>query len=305
MNDSNKIVNQICESTLKRTLLKHILISNANNNCQSSIDNHLHTTIKELFSKLEGGRKILSQLPVNEISPNSAIQTDLEALNSNYQGDSVTTVSAPIHESMHIQLTILQMKQYCCELESLLDLKDRGVIVIDAQKNIIYSNKYTENLCVKGLITRSQEILHFSSGGNRKLEACMLGSEIKGLVQDSFLIFDPDNNSYAVRVKKIELSSDLLESAKKWVVTILPLSEMVLVPEEEIKKFCSLFGITDAEEKAVSAIVKSIPLNEVALSCNKKGDTVRKQLKSAMNKAGVSSQKQLIQLIERFSFSAI
>jgi DNA-binding CsgD family transcriptional regulator/PAS domain-containing protein len=75
--------------------------------------------------------------------------------------------------------------------------------------------------------------------------------------------------------------------------------------QSELERFAALFALTAAEIRVVSAVAAGRPLDGLAADLGIQPDTVRKQLKSAMAKAGCRSQKDLIRMIERFCFLAL
>ncbi len=305
IHNSDKFVMKIYEAAFDPSLWRIIFLNNDNQVPLNVVDTKSRVSLEDIFRRLGVSEHILAQLPPGNIF----IDADIEVASSTGQAFDFSKFSSHIQRSLQFFIRIQGMKQYTCELEALMNLDDRAVIILDERKRIKYANRYSEILFHRGLINRNQDCLYFSTANNKKFDTCI---SLSGLTreqhrpdQDSFLIYDADNDSYAVRVRKITTENSSSYLPQDWVVTILPFSNLVTVADDEISRFCSLFGITDAEEKAVAAIVKSIPLHTVAENSNKKGDTVRKQLKSAMNKAHVSSQKQLIQLIERFSYTAV
>lgn len=305
--NTTDIVHQIYEAAFDPTVWRQIFSKKEYTAFPPGNDERRYLSLKEVFLKLGVKEQILSQQSISDILSATEMKFDPTEVSAACQRFNNPELSMHIQQSLQFYLIVHKMQRYINELETLLNMNDRGIVIIDGNKKIICSNVFTERLFLKGIISRNQGVLYFSSGTNRKLDTCMAGasSDKNVHIQDSFLILDADNNSYAVRVKKIDVLSNVAADINKWMVTILPMSNIVSIPDEEIKRFCSLFAITEAEEIVVSAIIKSIPLHKVAENSNKKDDTVRKQLKSAMNKVGVSSQKQLIQLIERFSYSGV
>ncbi len=88
------------------------------------------------------------------------------------------------------------------------------------------------------------------------------------------------------------------------VMLITPLSLSLVIGELEIARFGQLFGITPAECAVIAAVAAGKSLDQHASDNGIAVDTARKQLKAAMGKSGVSSQKALIARLERFCFLA-
>lgn len=74
---------------------------------------------------------------------------------------------------------------------------------------------------------------------------------------------------------------------------------------DEIERFATLFSLTPAETRVAAAVVSGVSLNDFAAELSIRADTVRKQLKSVLAKAGCHSQKDLIRMVERFCFVSL
>lgn len=68
----------------------------------------------------------------------------------------------------------------------------------------------------------------------------------------------------------------------------------------DVLGFCSAYGVTRAEGMAVHAVLNSISLADFAAIRGVRLDTVQQQLKSAMSKMELASQKKIFQAFERY-----
>ncbi len=71
---------------------------------------------------------------------------------------------------------------------------------------------------------------------------------------------------------------------------------------ETVAGFGRNFRLSDAQISVIHAVLCNIPLSELADTRGVKLDIVRKQLKLAMEKLDVRSQKELVMLFERTTF---
>ena len=69
---------------------------------------------------------------------------------------------------------------------------------------------------------------------------------------------------------------------------------------EDVVAFCAPYGITSAEASAVHASLSSISLASHAKTREVSLSTVQQQLKSALSKMGLQSQKKLFRAFERY-----
>lgn len=81
---------------------------------------------------------------------------------------------------------------------------------------------------------------------------------------------------------------------------IVVLNPQDILSPRTLDRISQFFGLSGSESAAIAAVIALQPLSEYSRVKGVQQDTVRKQLKSAMTKMAVNSQKQLFQVYERF-----
>ncbi|MFY0613223.1 MAG: helix-turn-helix transcriptional regulator [Hyphomicrobiaceae bacterium] len=215
-----------------------------------------------------------------------------------------------VRKSVRMHLTLLDMEARSASLESIWNLSKSAVLFLNDNWKVSFCNEAAIRLTDLGLLSIANDDLRFSARADQvSFRRCCLQLqsahlETPGFV-DSLLATDSAFNQYGVRLFQLPGERPYMNyqhSAATYMVTIVPLSSPDQVSRRDLTRFCALFKITDAEQDVVLALLNSIPLQSLAEQHGKKIDTVRKQLRSVMLKTGVQSQKQLVQLVERFTF---
>ncbi|MGO4855094.1 helix-turn-helix transcriptional regulator [Phaeovulum sp. W22_SRMD_FR3] len=120
---------------------------------------------------------------------------------------------------------------------------------------------------------------------------------------------DVDPEATALYLRHVD--SNALYALRRWTSggrrigprrSILTITQLTITPPdlEQVAAFCSPFGITPAESKVVHAILSCLPLSAFAHSTGTSLYTVQDQLKSAMLKMGMPSQKLVFAAFERY-----
>jgi hypothetical protein len=91
-----------------------------------------------------------------------------------------------------------------------------------------------------------------------------------------------------------------LEPARWVTYKIVQLNPQDILSSRTLERIAEFYGLSVGESATIAAVIEMQPLAEYSRSKGVQQDTVRKQLKAAMTKMGVNSQKQLFQLYERF-----
>lgn len=106
------------------------------------------------------------------------------------------------------------------------------------------------------------------------------------------ILRDPQSNSeYCVRTHKTKSTT---------VLSVIRLRKIDAPNLAEVRIFAGSYGLSEAEIHVLHAVLGSTELRILASQRGVNLDTVRKQLKSAMAKIEISSQKELFALYERF-----
>ena len=215
-----------------------------------------------------------------------------------------------VRKSVRMRLTLLDLEARGASLERLWDLSKNAILFVDDNWKVSFCNIAAHHLMAAGLFSITNNTLFFSNQlDQKKLRHCSsseqsLDMETSGYF-DSFLATNPRGDQYGVRLFLLPQERPYLsfrETPASCMITIVPLSSPDQFTHRQLSRFCSLFMITNAEQEVVHAVLNLVSLQSLADERETKIDTVRKQLKSAMMKAGVRSQRQLIQLVERFTF---
>ncbi|WP_417684798.1 helix-turn-helix transcriptional regulator [Roseibium sp.] len=183
----------------------------------------------------------------------------------------------------------------------------KGVVILNDQRKLLFANETSENYLRDGLLRHGKDGLVFRDRASQARWQEALARLMREDVRTSteFLAVDPVTlETYGVRLTtaRAALSCFSILKAPAIVMLITPLSDGAVIGENEVSRFCELFGITAAESRVVASIASGISLDQHALMAGIALDTARKQLKSAMAKAGVANQKAFVSRLERFCF---
>ncbi|WNZ53811.1 hypothetical protein QT397_00075 (plasmid) [Microbulbifer sp. MKSA007] len=140
---------------------------------------------------------------------------------------------------------------------------------------------------------------------NRKLEEAQISALVGGLPIVN-LTDERTGTTYLIQMfnPKPQASDGSLETAQYLAVKIMMTSTTANADPAVIEKLTDVFRLSKAESHVISAVLSNTSLQDYAQDRSVRLDTVRKQLKSALYKMGINSQKQLFQLYEVFrSFS--
>lgn len=194
-------------------------------------------------------------------------------------------------------------------LSGLWDVKSEAVIFINNEGRVVFANQFAEHLIHEKLFSiRDHGIIFNNSSVNRKFQKSLMAicqnPIMKTSTHEVILTQDENQNDYGIRlVPYLGDISDLnLVATNLAMLVITPLSGIHSINPSDVHRFGQLYGLTEAEEQVVAAIAANIELSEFSKTKNIKIDTARKQLKSALFKTGLRSQKQLVRLIDRFCF---
>ncbi|MFD1694914.1 helix-turn-helix transcriptional regulator [Roseibium aestuarii] len=206
---------------------------------------------------------------------------------------------------LHTANQSLQMQR--SSLGDLWGLSGKGIVLLGASRQLLYANSLADDLLRAGVLRRVHGQVSFGDRASeqRWQHAWQELRKRGGTSSDQFLTEPtPGGTTFGVRL----FSSPGMLGRLAWagapavVMLLTPLSDMTVISAAEIQRFCALFSITPAEARVVEAVCQGQQLSDLAQERQVAVDTLRKQLKSAMAKCGVSSQKDLISRLERFCF---
>ncbi|MBD8893971.1 hypothetical protein [Roseibium litorale] len=183
----------------------------------------------------------------------------------------------------------------------------KAVLLFDAFGQVLFANSLAETFIRSGLLKQRHRQISFP---DRTAQAnwTTLQNQTKEAGAPRTFEFLATNRisleQIGVRVISAEplLSKVASASTPALVMVLTVLSGETPINQQEVDRFCQLFGITQAESRVVAAVANGISLSDLAAERKVATDTLRKQLKTAMAKCGVPSQKALISRLERFCF---
>lgn len=211
------------------------------------------------------------------------------------------------HASRHLlnALKINRSRRDLCLSRNLayscLDLVNVPLIVLD-HKSVAYANKAAYRLFDDGFFLLRRGVLSCTNpAGNEKL-AQFLRSPSSGLAEMPLLLRNPCGGSFLIRVHN--LSPTFIPTGNVTVrqraISIIELDPAMAYEAKDVAAFCSSFGVSAAEAKAVHAVLTSMSLDEFARSKGITLNTAQQQLKSAMRKMELNSQKKIFHAYARF-----
>jgi DNA-binding CsgD family transcriptional regulator len=112
-----------------------------------------------------------------------------------------------------------------------------------------------------------------------------------------------DGSTYVIRHHELSCQADAKPGSGGggWrAVTIVETNLSANPDLDEVRRFCGEFGVTEAEVQVLHSVFNFISLRELADRKGIRLDTAQQQLKSAMAKMDLNSQKRLFQAFERF-----
>lgn len=183
-----------------------------------------------------------------------------------------------------------------------LDLANVALLLFD-RNELEYANAAARQL-VEGdfLLLRHDMLTCKLAGENQKL-ARFLELAANGQAAGSILLRNPENAaSYIVR------SHDIFPAyghagprrSRRRVISIVELGVPANCGPDEVAEFCVGYGVSPSEAKTVHAVLNSINLAVLAENRGVSLNTIQQQLKSAMTKMDLNSQKKIFQAFERY-----
>ncbi|MGX1309828.1 DNA-binding CsgD family transcriptional regulator [Amorphus suaedae] len=215
-----------------------------------------------------------------------------------------------VRQAVRLTCTVEELRARDRLLGGLWADAGRGVLVLAPTGVVTFCNAAAEMLARAGVIALRRDRLRFREAGLNGLLAANLAALANGAPGPAAigagLSMTEDGEQFGVRFVAIPapVAPDLSRGAAL-AVLLVPLSREVAPSETEIAQFGSLFGLTRSEQRVLGAVAAGEDLTAHALARKVSPDTVRKQMKTALAKAGCRSQKDLLRLLERFCFLSL
>ena len=185
-----------------------------------------------------------------------------------------------------------------------LDLPNVALLLFDLG-TLEYVNAAARRLIENGFFFLRQDTLSCTLPAENRQLVQFLERAAAGQDDGSILLRNPDDAAcYVVRshgVGSTYAGAGTLMSRRR-VVSIVDLNTPSDCGADEVAEFCVGYGVSRSETKVVHAVLTSTSLAELAEDRGISLGTIQQQLKSAMLKMELNSQKKIFQAFERFRF---
>lgn len=183
-----------------------------------------------------------------------------------------------------------------------LDLFQAGLFLLESGR-VVHANDAATRLITEGFFRlRSDRLSCTAATANSQLATFL--SRAAGQRSQPLLLRQHEREAaYLVSVNDLfphYAGNGSVEHSAYQAVTITELNIPTHIDLDEVLLFCSSCGITPAEAMTVHASLNSISLASFAEMRGIGLDTARQQLKSALTKMGLGSQKKLFRAFERY-----
>lgn len=181
-----------------------------------------------------------------------------------------------------------------------LDLLADG-LVLTRSGTVVHVNDAAQRLIEQGLFSISGGRLRCrDSTLDRRLAA--VEDQARDRSQAMLLQLPDLGTAYMVSVHDVfpRYRDGALRASGYEAISIVELNHPFDIKFEDVLAFCAPYGITSAEASAVHASLNSVSLSEHARTRHVGLSTVQQQLKSALAKMGLQTQKKLFRAFERY-----
>ncbi|MES0879524.1 helix-turn-helix transcriptional regulator [Roseibium sp. SCP14] len=203
--------------------------------------------------------------------------------------------------ALHLRQLRQEARAQMQAFQSANDSMTHGLILTSGD-NIEYANKRAKDILAAGfLYMRKAELTCADPEERQKLQLAVRRAN-SGRAPLVRLADKRTGDIYAVQMFNPlpRFIDGKLESARNMTYKIVPLRGPEPPTEQTIERMKQFFQLSESETRVISASLSMTSLAQFSSARNIQEDTARKQLKSAMRKIGVQSQKQLFQLHEQF-----
>lgn len=195
-------------------------------------------------------------------------------------------------------------------LADLFALDGKGIVVLDMNRRVLFANALAETQFSSGLISVRQGTITFRHRNSEMAWQRALQDLQDGEVTESASFMAENPETLGMTGVRVLSAAPVLEqfpmfTAPAMLMLLTPINPGLAISPTEVARFGALFRLTPAECRVIEAISAGTGLDDHASQQGIRLDTARKQLKSAMAKCGVTSQKALISRLERFCLVAL
>jgi DNA-binding CsgD family transcriptional regulator len=222
----------------------------------------------------------------------------------------ITRILPHVRQAVRLTCTIEEFRARDRLLGGLWADAGRAIVILAPTGAVTFCNAAAETLAREGVVALRRDRLRFREARLNGVLAANLTAVARGqplaAVNGAGLSVTETGDQFGVRFVAIPapVTPDLSTGASL-AVLVVPLAREIAPSETEIAHFGSLFGLTRSEQRVLGAVAAGEDLSAHARSRNVSPDTVRKQMKTALGKAGCRSQKDLLRLLERFCFLSL
>ncbi|MGX1100828.1 helix-turn-helix transcriptional regulator [Amorphus sp. MBR-141] len=222
----------------------------------------------------------------------------------------IARVVPHVRQALRLTCTIEEFRTRDRLLGGLWAGAGRGIVVLAPNGAVTFSNAAAEALTREGVIALRRNRLRFREAGlNGRLAANLaaLRTGVPGPAAiGAGLSVSAEGDQFGVRFVAVPAPVMAgVAAGASLAVLLVPLAREIAPSDVEIAQFGSLFGLTASEQRVLGAVAAGEDLSAHARARNVSPDTVRKQMKTALAKAGCRSQKDLLRLLERFCFLSL
>ncbi|SHL60813.1 helix-turn-helix transcriptional regulator [Roseibium suaedae] len=262
----------------------------------------------DLMSRSGMRNQVISLLAADDIFGGFGVAPARDA--DPFSADQISRLSrqlTSLKQAVRVYTTNRDLQLQRNSLGDLWSKSGKAVLLFDAFGQVLFANSMAEHFIRSGVLKQRHRQIGFA---DRAAQATWieLWARMRQDPAPRSLEFLATSNlsleQIGVRLISAEplLSKVASASTPALVMVLTVLSGETPITQQEVDRFCQLFGITQAESRVVCAVANGLSLAELAVERNVSNDTLRKQLKTAMAKCGVTSQKALISRLERFCF---
>ncbi len=212
-------------------------------------------------------------------------------------------IAIHVRKALHLRLLSEEVSEKAIAHESANDTQTHG-IAVTIDDTTEYANSVAKEILKSGFLRMQDgKLLCSEIAGQRIIDGAY--RQLQAGISPVIRLSDSTNGmGYAVQMFNPlpRFVKGRLERARRVTYKIMVFSEALEISTKTLERLGSLFNLSQSESGVISAVINLQSLGEYAKQKGVREDTVRKQLKSSMSKLGVNSQKQIIQIYERFRF---
>jgi len=204
------------------------------------------------------------------------------------------TVAPHIHRALRIAKAQHDLKDRCRQEQAVRDIVNIGLVTIrdgevisaNSAARAIFENRF--------LIVREGKLLCADAAARAPIARLMSGTG-----SSAVSVYDVEQDCRYLLRRHPTLRPDTAAS-RGFLLSIDISSASQSIALEQVVEFSAGAGVTTAEARALCASLSDIALADFAGDRGITLDTARKQMKSALSKLGLKSQKQLHRAFERY-----